>query len=389
MTIREGRWLCQFCGAENLGRFESCQGHGSGGCGAARQPGTRFYLPENSPVVTDEALIADARSGRDWNCDHCGGANKGAMNGHPLTRCAHCGEARDAEDAQHETVFYGQGQEPRTAEAAQASLRAEEELEDKARLTERRSPQSSPSAVSATTKSESGAFKLRPLILVPLILGALLLAFSVFRTTEETADILRLRWERTVQIEEFRTLRQEGWDPPADARVLSSETRLKNWDNVLVGYETKNRPATRTVRTGTESYGCGTRDLGNGFFEDQTCTRDVYGTETYTETYQEPVYERVPRYDDWEVYEVDRWVPARRVVASGDDASPRWPVPVLGPRERAGARHGEYVVTYENPSKAGERLTSKMSDSEWASAARGGRLIAKVNYWGFNSSPLT
>lgn len=65
MTIREGRWLCQFCGAENLGRFESCEGHGSGGCGAARQPGTRFYLPENSPIITDVSLLADARSGRD------------------------------------------------------------------------------------------------------------------------------------------------------------------------------------------------------------------------------------------------------------------------------------------------------------------------------------
>lgn len=301
-----------------------------------------------------------------------------------MVKCAHCGEARDAKDEEHETVRYAEGSAPATAKAAQDSLRAEERSAQAARLADRRADDAP-----ATRGGGGRAVILWALLIVPALIGAVLLALSLLRTTEEPATVLGTRWERVVQIEEFRTLTQEGWEPPADARVLSSEIRIKRWDDVLVGHETKTRPATRRVKTGTESYGCGTRDLGNGFFEDQTCTRDVYETQTYTETYQDPVYERVPRYDDWDVYEVDRWVAVRVARTSGDDVSPVWPEPALRPRERAGARSGEYVLIHENPAKPGERLSSRMSEAEWAAAARARRVIAKVNYWGFSRLLLT
>ncbi|MCA9774135.1 MAG: hypothetical protein KC466_17065, partial [Myxococcales bacterium] len=68
--LREGRWVCTYCGAECRGRDESCAGlDGGSGCGAARQPGVRFYLPGRRPYLTDPGLIADARSGADWHCD--------------------------------------------------------------------------------------------------------------------------------------------------------------------------------------------------------------------------------------------------------------------------------------------------------------------------------
>ena len=109
MTIREGRWLCPSCGSENLGRAEACTA-----CGAARPQGVRFYLPGDAGAVTEAALLRDARSGADWHCSHCGGANPNSLDGQRVERCRHCGEARDETDASLPVRAFGVGEAPAT-----------------------------------------------------------------------------------------------------------------------------------------------------------------------------------------------------------------------------------------------------------------------------------
>jgi hypothetical protein len=114
MTIREGRWLCPHCEAENLGRAESC-------VACARAARERSLLPARQcPAVTDAALLRDAASGADWICSHCGGANPNSVDGARLTQCRHCGEARDKTDASTPVRSLGVGEAPSSAAEAAA-----------------------------------------------------------------------------------------------------------------------------------------------------------------------------------------------------------------------------------------------------------------------------
>ena len=62
-----GRWDCAACEAIGiLGDEYRCAA-----CGSARPDDVVFYLPEDAQVVTDEAGIAAARAGADWQCEYC------------------------------------------------------------------------------------------------------------------------------------------------------------------------------------------------------------------------------------------------------------------------------------------------------------------------------
>jgi hypothetical protein len=92
------------------------------------------------------------------------------------------------------------------------------------------------------------------------------------------------------------------------------------------------------VPSGVESYSCGSTDLGNGYFQDQICTRTTYRTEYRTETYQAPVYRQEPVYDHLAHLGGGPWEVVRTPVAQGGDTMPEWPVVDLHNREREGAR---------------------------------------------------
>jgi hypothetical protein len=81
---------------------------------------------------------------------------------------------------------------------------------------------------------------------------------------------------------------------------------------------------------GTRRVKVGTRDLGNGYFE------DVYENQ--------PVYREQPVYQVKVRYEIDRWVEARTEVARGSDHSPAWPRLSLSARQREAKRSESYVV---------------------------------------------
>jgi hypothetical protein len=135
------------------------------------------------------------------------------------------------------------------------------------------------------------------------VASALLGAATVYlvrRPAEETVTVAGFEWERSVEIQERETVREEAWqeEVPEGARII----------------------ARRRVRR-TERQPEGTR-------EDQAAAR-------------EPVYgERV-------AYDVDKWSVTRTLRASGKDQSPRWPDIRLNLGEREGRRSESYVVVLE------------------------------------------
>lgn len=362
MTIREGRWLCPSCGAECLGRHENCNGtDGQSGCGSSRPPHVRFYLPENSPIVTDPNQLADAASGLDWNCDHCDGANKNSYQSHRVINCVHCGNGRDEFDPDYKVEATAAPVRPDTAVRTEASRETVRRS-----TTQRQSPRS----------RKALAFPF--LAVVAVLAAAFTVWFAFFQTKTVEAEVAGFSWARSIPVEEMKTLREEGWSVPTDGRVRDRETRFKENVSVLVGYDERTRTVSDRVQTGTESYSCGTRDLGNGYFQDQTCQRPIYSTVSREETYEVPVYQQQPVYATWYTYNIDRWRTVHNLREGAANKSPKWPAnPHRGPKLREGGRSETYTVRL-NAGEAGQ-FDRNLPELRWKALDVGDDVVLHIN----------
>ncbi|MBW3570752.1 MAG: hypothetical protein KY467_06575 [Gemmatimonadetes bacterium] len=303
MVIREGRWDCPTCGSRGLlGRDLACSG-----CGNRRPEGIRFYLPDDAPQVTDAARLAEARAGADWICEHCGVSARATQD-----RCPGCGAARGGSPEQqtHEHRFAEPPDEPAAAAPRPRKRRWK-----------------GPAALAA-------------------IIGGLVWWNG---PVEVTATVAAKDWARAVEVQEYRTVQEEDWSVPSGGRQTRSFRAVRDYRQVLERYETRTRQVSERVQTGTRTYTCGQRDLGNGYFEDVTCTEPQYTTHYRDETYQEPVYRREPVYDTKYAYQIERWLPDDTVWARGDASKePAWPAVPAGRNRREGARIQRYLLRFSD-----------------------------------------
>jgi hypothetical protein len=335
---REGRWLCPSCGRENLGRYEACEE----GCGAARPKGVRFYLPENTPILTDPALLADAASGQDWYCDHCDGANPSAHEGRKVVGCAHCGEPRTDNDPSHGQTTYAKNQTPRT----HAALKAIE------RLTEPRWEKRKRKGKTGHFSSTLGMFAL--ICLVVLFVSALTASF-VYPSGQIDARVDAFAWQRSISIEALQTERKEGWSLPIGARKISQETRVKEVIDVPDG-------------TRETDEVCGQTDLGNGYFEDIPCT--------------EIIYQQVDQNGTWYQYDIDQWTAVRTIPANGADRTAYWPDINPAENERIGIRSEAYHVRVKLSD--GSYQIHEVGQATWMVLDIGWPVTIYTNWWGGN-----
>lgn len=342
MAVREGRWDCPSCGATaQLGRDVAC-----GGCGSPRPKGVRFYLPEDAPEVTDPARLAEARAGADWVCEHCGASSRATRDD-----CSGCGAPRGSspQQAVHE---YGEGEIPRSG-----GRRAE--------------PRPQPLAAAAPPrKSRRGR----------VFAGVMVAGLGVFawgnRTRAVEAEVVGKEWERTVQVEEYRTVTESGWSLPAGGSVVRQYRDIREYRQVLDHHETRTRQVSDRVQTGTEQRVCGSRDNGNGYFEDVYCSEPVYETRYRTETYQEPVYRREPVYATRYEYRIKRWVPDTLLAARGDTTTPVWPQTRMDDDQREGAKRQKYILTFRDAE--GETYTDSVDIGQFTGHRVGQPVRLKV-----------
>jgi hypothetical protein len=335
MAIREGRWDCPSCGRRGvLGRDLACPG-----CGDVRPEGIRFYLPEDAPEVFEHDRLAEARSGPDWICDYCEASNRAGR-----THCERCGAERDSARQQQVRLV------PSYKKIADAAVR----------------------------RSRAASVRLTRVPMIALVLlsvVASLLVWGCVRTYEVEAVVSGVQWERTLRIEELRTEREEDWSVPPGGRLLGSRQAVHHHDQVLDHYETRTR--TVSVPAGTRQVRSGSRDLGNGYFEDVYTTETVY--ETKQETYQEPVYRSVPVYATKYEYEIDRWRFLRDVTARGRDFRPHWPSYRPAAKEREAGRTETYTVEF----RAGdESYVRKVPPDQFAGHRPGRRATLGVSFFG-------
>jgi zinc finger protein len=318
VAIREGAWDCPACGRKrNRGPAKFC-----GGCGAPRGADVKFYLPEDARVVTAADELARAAAGPDWTCAYCQGDNPA-----DAAFCSGCGASKDGKPRQ--VVDY-RGEAPAAGPSETPPATPPQTL------------------TSAPPPPRSGKLKKGCGIGCLSLLALIALAWFLGRPREAELAVAGFRWERAIQVEQMRTMEEGAWEGevPAGARPIAGTRKVHHVDKIQTGTERKTRTVTEQVQVGTERVKVGTRDKGNGYFEDVYESRPVYESRSHQESYDEPVYRDQPVYRTWVRYEVDKWFPLREEKLVREDRAPAWPTIQLSARERDGARRDLYQVIF-------------------------------------------
>lgn len=329
--IIEGVWDCVYCGANKVrGGLRECPQ-----CGHPRNEDVEFYLDDPQNYVLDETLAEKARQGSDWICQFCD-----CLNSSTASVCEGCGATRDAETKDYFENLQERQEEPEGERVSQFTNDASEPVDS-----HQSELSSNAKAVKRKRFDWGKALKIgaASLLAIALIVGIVML----FTPREVSGTVVDMRWSRSVEIEEYKTVRESGWSIPPGGREISRSEEIHHYNSVISHYETKTRTYTEQVLDHYEEYVSSYRDLGNGYFEEITSQRPVYRTETRTETYEEPVYVQVPVYETKYVYDIDKWDHQSYKDTSGNDKSPYWSDYECKSNERIGSKIEVFSVSVE------------------------------------------
>lgn len=361
MAIRKGKWRCPSCQQENDGPVQQCA-H----CGLPKPANVRYYLPGDAPEVTDPAEIAEAKSGPKWVCPACGSPNKQSDS-----TCHYCHRPRSSDAATFPVRDYGPGEVPRSDDDA----RAVDYQEEQAAFAQPAEPQT-PSLVALRDTALDHLHLIGGGILAVLAVVSGVWFFSPRTTQMEVTDF---QWSRTVSTEVYQTVQLEDWEGevPSDARIISHSTEVYTYNTVPCGSHTETRQDCQYVTTGYETYNCGSRDLGNGYFEDIECSRPVQELQCQPVSEQVQDYCQVPEYREKYYYEAERWVHSRDHESQGRGQSPTWPDFTLEPNERESGRFESYSLTLTDGD--GREYTLNLDYTDWIGYRLGQVLDVRVN----------
>lgn len=369
MSIKVGRWDCGSCGHKMiLGPETQCPK-----CDSSRPKNVKFYLPTNAEIVKNKEELKKAKAGADWVCSSCGTHNKNWES-----TCNNCTNPRKiavGEDTELETKFH--------------DFDAPEEEQDEFAKHYQRSPyndwrQYGYVRLYNGNENTYPAFirilikKIRTIGM--LVLGGIAMLVSFVLKQDIDVKVEQVKWERTISYEEFREVEEEAWELPKNGQLIEEFQAVHHTDKQLQGYETKTR--TVKVYVGTEQYVCGTTDLGNGYFEDVFCNRDIY--ENRQEEYEAPIYVGIPVYKTKYKYTIFRWKKAEPLKTEGLNKTPRWADRSIFSQSQSYRETGtneEYFITVIGPK--GKRWQHQLTYDYWKSIKIGTKVKAeKYRLWG-------
>lgn len=396
MATYEGKWRCPACQKVNFGRHLHCQS-----CGFKADESVEYFLDENPSEVTDAQLLSTAHEAENWICSHCHGHNRANF-----TECSGCGNPRDLSDKNLVTEtrnnFTDWSEKKPSNFAAQFP------------------PQQN---FQPSSSKDISSWAKNPIVFIPffaLLFTCGLCSFVASLPKSSSQDstiapfkseipprtaeveVVDLEWKTTIAVEEFKTLTEKGWknDIPSDAKILSSEQAVRDYEKVQVGtktvyesYSERERDGdetyTETVSNGSERYKCGVINKKNGFFEDKYCTRTKYKTVTRTRPRyrnvtktrpkQEPVYERRPIYDTEITYQVQRWVVVDSAEKTGRDFQPLWEKVIPKKGQRLGERTEQYKILLRETGAPQNIFRKEIQPSERGNFPQGKKFTAKIN----------
>lgn len=342
--IIEGYWKCSSCNTEDiLGRHRECPN-----CGRPRGDDVTFYMKDTN------AAQQDVPNNPDWYCDYCQ-----SLNSDKDETCKSCGSPKSNS---HKNYFDLQSDKKEKVEEIK-----QEDFENQKLLLKNN--------VSYSLTNIKNIF-IYVGIALTLIAGIYLMV-QLFSPKSDTLNITNLSWERSITVEQKKTVTENGWSLPSGGRLLYTTSEIKHYDSVVDHYETVIKEKSRQVVSGYETVTTGYEDMGNGYFEEQTTQQPVYTTEYYTETSEEPVYRQEPVYQTKYYYEIDRWLYERSITKNGNDSSPVWGEVVLDNLERENGRTESYTITALN--KKNIENTYLLNYEKWKNISIGDSLDVTVN----------
>lgn len=346
---------CPFCGTKGIsGSLRECPN-----CGHPIGTNIKYNLPKdvkNNYVLTEEAKRINRNP--HWRCNFCN-----SYNSDNDSVCTSCGAPRT-----NESKNYFEIQEEKVKESNSSiyndSLHSNSSYSSSTSTTDSTSPKNN-------TKKSANLFSrtnLQIMIVVLLsILGISGLVYALI-PKEKTMQVTNLSWERSIAIEQFKTVDESGWSLPSGARLHYTKEEISRYEQVIDHYETKTRTVSKEVLDGYEEVVTGYMDLGNGYAEEITSKVSIYRTEYYEEEYKAPVYVSVPVYETKYYYEIDKWVYARSIETSGTTDVPYWGEVTLANDERTGSQTEDYYVTGLIKEK---EKTFTFSFEDWSSISIG------------------
>ncbi len=329
----EAQWTCSSCGRTGIpGHVKRCPG-----CGNPKDAGETYEAPTGpTTYLTPDQLKAmgvdPTQHLSDEECGYCGAKLQPGTQ-----KCPNCGAALG--DVGYTTrVCPACGRESNAEKCPACGAPTDE------KLVAHREAEPPPG------KQPAAWFK-RPYFLIPIliILGLMCLCVgfgilsSIPRT--DTATVTDIAWERRIAIQEYQYVEHSGWSLPAEADLVSQETRVYGYDRTQVGTEQRcgyeRSCSTTSVYDHTERtcYDDGTCDEHDVYRDEQTCSQEYVCNDV-------PVYEDIPIYQTWYTYKIWEWVDIQPAVARGSDTDIHWPEVRLAEGQVEGVRNESCTVTF-------------------------------------------
>ena len=329
-------WTCTRCGSRNPGNRKTCAN-----CGNAMSEQDQFDLPAQQAPITDKDELAKAQQGKaDTHCPYCG-----ARNPADAKNCSQCGGDLMAAQARRAGRVLGAH---RTDPAPDVKCPAcgIDNPAGAAKCKQCGSPMTAaPKPASRAASARSGGIGIVGVVALVAIAGLFIL---LTRTSDTSARVSAVNWERSIQVMELRPVEHQDWKDlvPSDARLGQCTEKVRRT-------QADSAPNAEKV--------CGTPyaiDQGDGSAKVvQDCQYNVK--------------------DQWCAYTVNEWMSVDAVVARGDDLQPAWPEPALAAGQREGERADKYEVVFSADGK-GYRYAVTTAE-EFARFAIGSLWTLKVN----------
>ncbi len=333
-----GNWDCEYCGHTEIhGPSAFCPQ-----CGSRRSENVEFYLRADAVPVTEKNKIDQALSGPDWACSNCSTTNKNKSK-----FCETCGS-------------------PHNIDEQDVNLAIKKHVKDNIKNQKKNNHPPS------TMKQKKGAAK-EAKIAGTVITSGVILSLLTAIDKPITVTVTEHEWKRTLYYEHYKEVEEKGWKLPEKAKKLEQFKAIHHHDRTFKGYETKTRTVQEIV--GSEQYTCGQTDLGNGYFQDRQCSKNIY--QDKEESYQESIYEDVPVYDIKYRYNIYRWKSEEPIVTSGNDNNPVWGTKneLNNPEKyKITKRVGQYHIHYTE--EDGTLHTNKVRNEHWKKLKIGSQLPA-------------
>ena len=331
----ENFWDCQNCGTANISALRKMRCPNCGGS----KPTQDF---ENSRMVeiTDEHGLKLAKSGKNWACSYCQSVSLDTDQ-----KCSGCSADRSeavagafrVEDVTEKVKKCNIVESDSTPDSADRShdfsqqerhvaVNEANNLDDapayrpSSHYERRWESTSEPTRVTGAKRITSQHWAIIGVVAVVLAISG----FVYWTKRSYPGELASFYWERSAQVEIYKTLSDNGWDHPSDAFNVNSRSKVHHYDPIYENRTvTEQEPYTVTV------YVSQTRYVSNGNGSTKSVTTQVPQSHTeyrtVTRSRQVKVGEN-PIYRTYYEYNINRWVYHDTLHSSGENKNKiYWP----------------------------------------------------------------